>query len=96
MKGDKQEKSLFRHESLQSIEGVQDILKAIIKGLGKGLLSFRDEDGDIRLTPRGLLTLKVTARREDDYHRMDIRLSWHARPGAKRNKTLKISDDDSH
>lgn len=49
MKDDKQDKSLFRHESLQSIDGVQDILKAIIKGLGKGLLSFRDEDGEIRL-----------------------------------------------
>ena len=68
-------------------------LKAIIKGLGKGLLSFRDEDGEIRLAPRGLMTLKVTARREDDHHRLDIRLSWHAKPGAKRNKTLKVLDE---
>ncbi|BBO56180.1 amphi-Trp domain-containing protein [Cobetia amphilecti] len=93
MKDDKQDKSLFRHESLQSIDGVQGILKAIIKGLGKGLLSFRDEDGEIRLAPRGLMTLKVTARREDDHHRLDIRLSWHAKPGAKRNKTLKVLDE---
>ncbi|AVV32847.1 amphi-Trp domain-containing protein [Halomonas sp. SF2003] len=93
MKDDKQDKSLFRHESLQSIDGVQDILKAIIKGLGKGLLSFRDEDGEIRLAPRGLMTLKVTARREDDHHRLDIRLSWHAKPGTKRNKTLKVLDE---
>ncbi|MDH2293662.1 amphi-Trp domain-containing protein [Cobetia sp. 1AS1] len=93
MKDGKQDKSLFRHESLQSIDGVQDILKAIIKGLGKGLLSFRDEDGEIRLAPRGLMTLKVTARREDDHHRLDIRLSWHAKPGAKRNKTLKVLDE---
>ena len=93
MKDDKQDKSLFRHESLQSIDGVQDILKAIIKGLGKGLLSFRDEDGEIQLAPRGLMTLKVTARREDDHHRLDIRLSWHAKPGAKRNKTLKVLDE---
>ncbi|WP_200019645.1 amphi-Trp domain-containing protein [Cobetia sp. cqz5-12] len=93
MKDDKQDKSLFRHESLQSIDSVQDILKAIIKGLGKGLLSFRDEDGEIRLAPRGLMTLKITARREDDHHRLDIRLSWHARPGAKRNKTLKVLDE---
>jgi|TARA_B100000700_G_scaffold79405_1_gene89354 amphi-Trp domain-containing protein len=93
VKDDKQDKSLFRHESLQSIDGVQGILKAIIKGLGKGLLSFRDEDGEIRLAPRGLMTLKVTARREDDHHRLDIRLSWHAKPGAKRNKTLKVLDE---
>ena len=93
MKDDKQDKSLFRHESLQSIDGVQGILKAIIKGLAKGLLSFRDEDGEIRLAPRGLMTLKVTARREDDHHRLDIRLSWHAKPGAKRNKTLKVLDE---
>ncbi|WP_156961875.1 amphi-Trp domain-containing protein, partial [Cobetia amphilecti] len=54
---------------------------------------FVDEDGEIRLAPRGLMTLKVTARREDDHHRLDIRLSWHAKPGAKRNKTLKVLDE---
>ncbi|MDN3553260.1 amphi-Trp domain-containing protein [Halomonas almeriensis] len=90
----KTEKNLFRHESLQSIKGAQDILKAITKGLAKGVLSFSDDHGEIRLAPRGLLHLKVTARKEDDYHRLDIRLSWQANNGASKKSNLQISHDE--
>lgn len=88
------EKNLFRHESLQSLKGAQEILKAITKGLAKGVLSFSDGDGEIRLAPRGLLNLKVTARKEDDYHRLDIRISWQANDGAARKSTLQVGHDE--
>lgn len=90
----KPEKNLFRHESLQSIKGAQEILKAITKGLAKGVLSFSDGDGEIRLTPKGLINLKVTVRKEDDYHRLDIRLSWQASHGTSKKSTLQVSHDE--
>ncbi|RAR61460.1 amphi-Trp domain-containing protein [Onishia taeanensis] len=86
------EKTTFRHESLQSIKGLQEILKSITKGLAKGVLSFSDEEGEIHLTPKGLLNLKVTVRKEDSHHRLDIRISWQdARPQSK--KQLQVGHD---
>ena len=90
----KTEKSLFRHESLQSIKGAQEILKAITKGLAKGVLSFSDDEGEIRLALKGLINLKITARKEDDYHRLDIRLSWQANDGKAKKSTLKVGHDE--
>ena len=89
------EKTTFRHESLQSIKGTQDILKSIIKGFAKGVLSFSDEDGEIRLTPKGLLNLKVSVRKEDNHHRLDIRISWQANPQDSKNKSLHVSHGDN-
>ena len=90
----KTEKSLFRHESLQSLKGAQEILKAITKGLAKGVLSFSDDDGEIRLAPKGLINLKITARKEDDYHRLDIRLSWQASDTKAKKSTLQVGHDE--
>lgn len=88
------EKTTFRHESLQSVKGVQDILKAITKGLAKGVLCFSDEEGDIRLTPKGLLNLKVSVRKEDNHHRLDIRISWQAKPQDSSSKSLHVGHGD--
>lgn len=83
-------KKSFRHESLQDADTIQDILKAISKGLGNGSLSFSDEDDSIDMRPEGLLNLKVTASEDDSRHRLDIRVSWQAASPAKKKKALKV------
>lgn len=72
------DKTRFRHQSLQDRKSVQSLLKAITKGIAKGNLEFRDEEGEITLLPEGLLNLKVTARREGSRDRLDIQVSWHS------------------
>lgn len=83
-------KSGFRHESLQDSKSVQDILKAINKGLAKGTLTFSDEDGEIVLHPQGLLNLKVTARKDDTRHRVDLRISWRVEEDETKKKNLHV------
>ena len=81
----------FRHESIQDAKSIQDILKAITKGLASGKLCLSDDDGEVKLEPKGLLNLKVTARQEDSQSRLDIRVSWQDKDKAPKKKTLNVS-----
>ncbi|MCG8312384.1 MAG: amphi-Trp domain-containing protein [Pseudomonadales bacterium] len=83
-------KNGFRHESLQDSKSIQNILKAITKGIAKGTLTFDDDDGEIVLEPEGLLNLKVTARKEDAHNRLDIRISWQTEEKEVKQKPLNV------
>lgn len=86
----RQSKQSFRHESLQDRRTIQDILKAVTKGIGKGRLAFSDEDGEIVLEPEDLLNLKVTASQDDSRNRVTLRISWQAEEKTKPKKPLNI------
>ncbi|PID43363.1 MAG: amphi-Trp domain-containing protein [Gammaproteobacteria bacterium] len=83
-------KNGFRHESLQDAKKVKAILESLAKGLAKGSLTFSDEDGEIVLEPRGLLNLKLTARKDEARHKLNIRVSWHAEDEVIEKKNLKV------
>lgn len=83
-------KNSFRHESLQDAKTIQELLKAITKGIAKGRLVLSDEDGEIVMEPEGLLNLKVTASQDDARHRLNLRITWQADAEIKNNKPLKV------
>lgn len=85
-----QEKRSFRHESLQDIDSIQALLKALSKGLAKHKLSFTDEDGEISLEPEGLLNLKLTASNEEGRQRVNLRITWQVEDEQQANKTLRV------
>jgi amphi-Trp domain-containing protein len=84
------DKNSFRHESLQDAKTIAELLKAITKGIGKGKLTFSDEDGEIVLEPDGLLNLKVSADQEEMRHRLNIRITWHPQEKVKGKKRLSV------
>jgi len=84
------EKNSFRHESLQDTKTIAELLKAITKGVGKGKLTFSDEDGEIVLEPEGLLNLKVSVDQEEMRHRLNIRITWHPQEKTKSKKRLSV------
>ncbi len=86
-----QEKNTFKHESLQSSKSIQDILKALTKGIAKGDLVFSDDEGEITLQPSGLLNLKISARKEDNQNRVDIRIRWQSDEQEVKEKPLSVS-----
>ena len=86
-----QEKTSFKHESLQDKDSVQDLLKAITKAIAKGELTFADEEGEIQHKPKGLLTLKVSARQDDSQNRVDIRIAWQSQDRQLKNKPLMVN-----
>ncbi len=73
----RQEKISFKHESLQDVKAVRDVLKAITAGFSKGKLTFSDEDDEISLKPEGLLHLKVQASQEVDKNKVTVSFSWY-------------------
>lgn len=85
-------KTEFKHEALLDAADVQDVLKAIAKGLGKGKLEFSDEkDGEIELQPKGLLHMKLSVSEEDDRQQFDIKVRWEKRPKTLSKTPPKIS-----
>ena len=81
----------FRHESLQDEKSIKDLLKSLTKGFADGRLSFSDEDGEIVMEPEGLLRLKLTASKEENRHRINLRISWQSQePPIKKNKSLSV------
>ncbi|MDU0355847.1 amphi-Trp domain-containing protein [Paraglaciecola aquimarina] len=85
-----QSKNTFRHESLQDNKSIQDILKAITKGIGKGKLVFSDDNDSFEIHPEGLLQLKVTASEDESRHRLDLRISWQPKERVLEEKNLKV------
>ncbi|MCP3963868.1 MAG: amphi-Trp domain-containing protein [bacterium] len=86
-----EQKHRFRHDSLQDTDTIQNLLKALTKGIARGELSFSDEDGEIRMQPRGLLDLKLTASKADGRNRVTVRITWQdAEPKRKGKKSLKV------
>ena len=88
----RQTKSSFRHESLQDGKSIQEFLKAITTGLAKGRLQFSDEDGELIMSPEGLLNMKLTATQDESRHIIDLRISWQVDDGELEKKTLTISN----
>ena len=90
----RQSKNSFRHESLQDADTIQDLLKALAKGIAKGRLTFSDEDGEIVMRPEGLLNLKVTATEDEGRHRVNIRITWQAEDDVKQKTPLQVKVGD--
>jgi len=87
----KQSKKSFRHESLQDAETIQDLLKSIARGFARGELVFSDDEDEIIMQPEGLMNLKVTSNQEENWHRINIRITWQTEHNnKKKNKSLVI------
>jgi amphi-Trp domain-containing protein len=83
-------KESFKHESLHDAKSIQELLKAVTKGIAKGKLTFSDEDGEIEMEPDGLLNLRVTASQDETQNRVNIRITWQSEEKPKRKKPLSV------
>ncbi len=88
-----QRKNRFRHESLEDSKTIQAYLKAITKGLQQGTLSFADDEGEIAMTPNGLMKLKVVASKEGSRNRVDLRISWDDDEAPVSSGTLRVNSE---
>lgn len=80
----------FRHESLQSRDSIENLLKALTKGLADGKVVFEDEDDSMVMEPNGLLRLKISASQDEDRSRIDFRITWKEEQDLPKKKNLKI------
>lgn len=80
----------FRHESLQSRDSIENLLKALTKGLADGKVILEDEDDSMVMEPNGLLRLKISASQDEDRSRIDVRISWKEEQDLPKKKNVKI------
>lgn len=67
---------LFEHISLQDRKSIRKYLKAVTDGVGNGVLSLADNDGEVTLSPDGLIRLNVRVHKEMDRRELHISLDW--------------------
>ncbi|UTV99705.1 amphi-Trp domain-containing protein [Marinomonas rhizomae] len=80
-------KTEFKYEALLDADDIQDVLKALSKGLSKGKLEFSEEkEGTLTLDPKGLMRLKVSASEDEDSQQFEVKVRWEKRP-KRLNKT---------
>ncbi len=84
------EQQQFKHESLQDKKSIQNMLKSISKAIAKGELKFSDQNGEIVMEPKGLLNLKISARKQDGEQRLDVRVSWKTQEKVIKKAPLSI------
>ncbi len=84
----------FRHESIQDGKTIQDILKAINKGLAKGKLTLSDDNGELEMVPQGLLNLKLSASQDSGLNKLKIHISWQDQQPKKPGGNLTINHED--
>ncbi|MBW8190239.1 amphi-Trp domain-containing protein [Neiella marina] len=71
------ETKAFRYESLEDQDSIADLLKALTSGIKSGKLSFSDDNGELSMTPHGLINFKLTANKEEGRNRVNLRVTWH-------------------
>ena len=87
-------KEKFTFESLQDTETIRDFLAALIEGFEKGRIVLESDDDEIVLTPKGLLSFTVKARKKEDRYKLSVKVSWKEsfEDQARETKSLTISN----
>lgn len=82
----------FTHESLQDAESITAYLQALGEGFARGALRFSTDDRKLSLTPHGLITMQVEARRKGSDIKLTLKFRWNegSRSEPESNHSLKI------
>lgn len=66
----------FEYESAQDRESIVKYLRALAEGFERGVLSFSDKNGDVKLEPRGLINFEVRASKKSERTRVTLSFRW--------------------
>lgn len=66
----------FEYEALQEAQAVARYLSALADGLKEGTLALSVDGKRLTLEPRGLLRLRIEAKRSKSRCRVNLKLSW--------------------
>ena len=66
----------FNHESLQDAGSITAYLQALGEGFAQGALRFSTDDRKLSLTPHGLITMAVEAKRKGSEVKLTLKFRW--------------------
>jgi amphi-Trp domain-containing protein len=81
----------FVHDSIQDRESIVEYLTALTEGIASGSLGLSSDGGEINLTPRGLLRLRVEARRGVYRTGLVLKISWRKEEPDDKEGSLRIT-----
>ncbi|WP_419796517.1 MAG: amphi-Trp domain-containing protein [Terasakiella sp.] len=85
------ENQRFKHESLQDTKTISTLLTALTDAISDGKIVMEDDNSLLTMEPKGLLLLKISALKEDDQNRLNIKISWQGETKVESGKNIKIS-----
>ncbi len=85
------ENQRFKHESLQDSKTIATLLSALTEAISDGKIIMEDSNASLTMEPKGLLHLKISASKEDDQNRLNIKISWQGERKVESGKNIKIS-----
>jgi amphi-Trp domain-containing protein len=71
--------AIFRYEGIQDPSDVAAHLEALREGFVTGALSLTQGEQTLLLTPQGLVTITVEAKRKDDDCKLKFTIRWKER-----------------
>jgi amphi-Trp domain-containing protein len=83
-------KSEFKHESLQDGASIVAYLEALANGIRDQRLVLKNDNRELVLEPRGLLSLEVSAKAGASRSRVVIEVSWSEHDEDEPDGTLVI------
>ncbi|WP_417830664.1 amphi-Trp domain-containing protein [Terasakiella sp.] len=81
----------FKHESLQDSKTIATLLNALTNAISDGKIVMEDSNASLTMEPKGLLHFKLSASKEDDQNRLNIKISWQGKTTVESGKNIKIS-----
>ncbi|MER2491012.1 amphi-Trp domain-containing protein [Catenovulum sediminis] len=80
----------FHYASLHDTNSLIEILESITEGLKTGTLEFSDEESKIQLKPEGLMQLKLSASKDNNKNKFNLKVSWQQPTDLTTKGPLKI------
>lgn len=75
----------FKHASIEDTESIENYLNELVKGFQKKEISFKNNEEEIVMNPKGLIDFDIKAKSKDGKSKVYIKLSWKERD---KNETL--------
>lgn len=82
----------FVFDSLQDSESIKDFLSSLTDGFERGTITLSTNGDTIELTPHGLLSFMVKAKRKGSANKLSIKVAWKDSHKDKKtkNNALKV------
>ena len=76
-KSEEPQKTEVKFQSVMPLEEAVSYFEAIVTGMKKGSIHFKQDDQSLKLSPPGHLSVEVKAGSKKDKQRISFELEWH-------------------
>ncbi|MCJ2164401.1 MULTISPECIES: amphi-Trp domain-containing protein [unclassified Pseudodesulfovibrio] len=81
----------FIFDSLQDSDTIKAFLQALTEGFDKGSITLDTNGDEIHLSPKGLLSFTVKARKKGNENKLSIKIAWKENASALSSQSTALT-----